>query len=103
MSPDAEIRYLDHYAETLGERPFLEGFAETVLQNADAYYYDMLRRRFVAVKRMFVLGAERDVAVAYEIEDNITRVVTILPLKEGQRQNRMQRGRWVPYEPESKL
>ena len=52
---------------------------------------------------MFVLGEERDVAVAYEIEGDITRLVTILPLKEGQQQNRLQRGRWVPYEPESKL
>lgn len=103
MTSDSEIRYITHYAERVGERPYLESFAETVLQDADAYYYDTLRHRFVAVKRIYVLGAERDVALAYEIEDNATRMVTIHLIKEGQQQNRTQSGRWVPYEPESKL
>ena len=103
MTPDSEIRYSPHFNYRHTRRLFPEGSGEAVLQNADAHYYDTLRRRFVAVKRMFVLGAERNVALAYEIEDNITRLVTILPLKEGQQRNRMQRVRWVPYEPESKL
>lgn len=103
MTPDFEIRYSPHFNGRHVGRSFPEGSGEAVLQNADAHYYDTLRLRFVAVKRMFVLGSERDVAVAYEIEGDVTCLVTILPLKEGQQQNRMQSGRWVPYEPDSKL
>ena len=104
MTPNSEIRYFDHYEEGRISRSLPEGAGEEALQNPDAHYYDTLRNRFVAVKRMYVLGAERDVAVAYEIEDNITWLVTIFPLKEGQQRNRLQRGRWeLLNEPESEL
>lgn len=76
---------------------------EVVLQSPDARYYDRVRHRFVAVRRMHVIGAEREIAVAYEFEGNVTWLVTVFPLKERQQRNRMQSGRWVPYEPESKL
>lgn len=58
-----------------------------VLQRPDGYYYDTLRDRMIAVRRMYVLGAERDVAVAYEIAGSATWLTTVFPLKEGQRRN----------------
>ncbi len=94
MTPDSEIRYFDHYEESRISHLVPEGVGEVVLQTPDARYYDQLRRRFVAVRRMYVLGAERDIAVAYEIDGNITWLVTVFPLKEGQQQNRIQSGRW---------
>ena len=96
MTPNSEIRYYDHYEEGRIAHLIPEGMGEAVLQNPDARYYDRVRRRFVAVRRMYVIGAERDVALAYEIEGNITLLVTVFPLKEGQQRNRIQRGRWVP-------
>ena len=103
MTPDSEILHYNHYAERRGLRSLPEGSGEEVLQNPDARYYDTWHNRLVAVKRMYVLGAECGVAVAYEIADNVTWLVTIHPLKEGQQQNRLQTGRWMPYEPESEL
>ena len=99
MTPDSEFRYYDHYCRRLSERPYLEGLAEMILQNPDATYYDTSKFRFVAVKRLFLLGAERDVAVAYEIVDNIVWLVSLFLLKERQQQNRLREGRWVSYEP----
>ena len=104
MTPDSEIRYSPHfnYRRTLRSLP--EGSGEQVLQNPDAHYHDTQSGYIIAVKRLYVLGAERDVAVAYEIQDNVIWLVTIFPIKEGQQQNRLQTGRWVRLnEPESEL
>ena len=103
LTPNSEFRYYDHYYQRLSERPYLEGVAETVLQSPDAHYYDTSERRLVAVKRMFVLGAERDVAVAYEIVENIIWLVSLFLIKERQQRNRLLEGRWVRYEPQSEL
>ena len=101
LIPDPEIRYYKHFERARREHLLPEGSGEMVLQRPDAYYYDTLRNRMIAVKRVFVPGAERDVAVAYEIADNTTWLVTVFPLKEGQQRNRQESGRWVQYEPES--
>ena len=103
LTPNSEFRYYDHYHKDLIERPYLVGFAEIILQNPDARYYDNNTGNFVAVKRVYAREAERDVEVAYKIAGNITWVVNISLLKERQQQNRRQSGRWVPYEPESEL
>ncbi len=73
------------------------------MQEADAHYYDTRTGNMIAVKRMYVLGRERDVAVAYEMQGHIRRFITIFPLKEGQQRNRRESGRWTPHEPESEL
>ena len=101
MTPSYEVGYSVHHEPSRIKHQIPEGTSEAVLQSADAHYYDTLRGRYIAVKRMYVLGAERDVALAYEIEGDIRLFVTVFPLKEGQQRNRRQNGRWVPYEPES--
>jgi len=37
---------------------------------------------------------ERDIMVAYRQEDDDIKLLTIHPLKEGQKENRVQSGRW---------
>ena len=104
MTPNPQIRYASRYEEKRLYHSIPEGIGEAVLQSPDARYYDTSREnRLIAVKRMYVLGAERDVALAYEIEANITWLITVFPLKEGQQRNRRVSGRWITYEPESGL
>ncbi len=103
MTPNSELRYYGHYYQNLSERPYLQGLAEIVLRNPDATYYDNRSGHLVAIKRLFVMEKDRDVEVAYEIEGGITWVVNISLINEGQQRNRLQNGRWVPYEPESEL
>ena len=83
MTPDSEIRYSPHFNYRHTRRLFPEGSGEAVLQNADAHYYDTSRRQiYCSETDVSFWGSERDVAVAYEIQDDITRLVTIFPLKE---------------------
>ena len=103
MTPDFEIRYSNHYVTRIRDRPYLEGCGEMVFQSPDARFYDLSRNTIIAVKRMYVLGAERDVALAYDIQENVVMFVSIFILKERQSQNRLREGRWAPYEPASEL
>ena len=103
MTPFYEIQYYGHYEASRIKHQIPEGTGEVVLQSADAHYYDNDSGHRIAVKRMYVLGAERDVALAYDVEGDSRIFVTVFPLKEGQQRNRQRNGRWEPYEPESEL
>ena len=100
---DYEISYLRHFIDRKEIREFPDGFAETLFRDADSYYRDHLRGRFVAVKRANFKGRERDIALVYEIENNGIVFVTIIVLKERQQQNRVSSGRWERYDPEINL
>jgi hypothetical protein len=39
-------------------------------------------------------GKERDVMIAYVYEEDFVKLLTIHPLKEGQKENRVRSGRW---------
>jgi len=41
-----------------------------------------------------IYGKLREVMVAYDIEEQTVRLLTIHPLKEGQKENRLNSGRW---------
>ena len=103
LSPYYEIRYGSRYEAKRISHAIPEGMGEGVLQRPDARYYDNDSGYHIAVRRVYVLGAERDIAVAYDLEDAIAILVTVFPLKEGQQRNRRESGRWAPYEPESGL
>ena len=79
---DYGISYLRHFINQKAVREFPDGFAEMLFRDADNYYYDHLRGRFVAVKRAHFKGRERDIALVYEIEDGGIVFVTITVLKE---------------------
>ena len=100
---DHKIVYLRHFTEQKQVREFPDGFAEMLFRNADNHYYDRLRGRFVAVKRAYFKGRERDIALVYEIEDYAIVFVTMTLLKERQQLNRVSSGRWERYEPETDL
>lgn len=103
MTPYSEIRYGSRYEAKRISHAIPEGMGEGVLQRPDARYYDIDTGHRIAVRRMHVLGSGRDIAVAYDLDDDIAILVTVFPLKEGQQRNRRESGRWAPYEPESGL
>jgi hypothetical protein len=46
------------------------------------------------VSRALMYGKERDIMVAYKYEGENVKLLTIHPLKEGQKENRIKSGRW---------
>ncbi|PKB72654.1 MAG: hypothetical protein BZY75_05765 [SAR202 cluster bacterium Io17-Chloro-G7] len=99
-----QFRYSRHSLERQVLRELPPGMAEVVFSQADNHYYDSLTRALVAVKRMLFQGVERDVALTYlwNVEQEII-CITIHPLKDGQKERRVQNERWTPYESESAL
>jgi len=49
----------------------------------------------VAVKQVEIYGHQREVMIAYEEEGETVVIITVHPLKKGQKENRVVTGRWV--------
>ena len=98
MTPFSQIHYGQRYEAKRVFHSIPEGVGEEVLQSPDARYYDEDSGHRIAVRRMLVLGAERDIVVAYDMAEGIPVLITVFPLKEGQQRNRRRNQRWVPYE-----
>jgi len=57
-------------------------------------YYDIETGHTVAMMNVVIYGKLREVMVAYEIKEQTVKLLTIHPLKEGQKENRLKSGRW---------
>jgi len=65
-----------------------------IYENAEERFTDTETGHTVAVMRAVLYGKERDIMVAYRHENADVKLLTIHPLKEGQKENRIQSGRW---------
>ena len=65
-----------------------------IYSQSDERYYDIETGHTVAIMDTVIYGKMRDVMVAYDIEEQKVTLLTIHPLKEGQKENRMKSGRW---------
>ena len=97
------IRYSQHFAERQRLRDMPDGLAEAILRDADGHYRNGISGWYVAIKRMAFQGKERDVALTYTVDRDEIVFITIHPLKAGQKDQRINSGRWIAYEPESLL
>jgi hypothetical protein len=65
-----------------------------IFEEASERYYDAITGHLVAVKAAELYERNREVMVAYVIESDCITLLTIHPLKEGQKDNRIRSGRW---------
>ena len=99
-----ELPCSQHFRQREALRIIPKGLAEDVFQNADSYFNDSVTDTFVAVKRALFHGVSRDVALIYRrIDAREVIFSTIHPLQNGQKERRIQGGRWTLYAPESAL
>ncbi len=98
-----KIRFSQHFSERQRLREIPNGLAETILHDADNHYRNGITGWNIAVKRIDFLGKERDVALTFTIDENEIVFIILHPLKEGQKDQRIENKRWIPYEPKSLL
>jgi hypothetical protein len=55
---------------------------------------DQETKHFIATMEIELYNKRREVMVAYIIEGDIVKLLTIHPLKDGQKENRVKSGRW---------
>lgn len=89
-----KIVYSKHAKNRLQMRRIPQELPADIVEEAEERYFDTATGHFVAVKRTALYGKMRDVMVAYREEKGIIRILTIHPLQEGQKDNRLKIGRW---------
>jgi hypothetical protein len=67
---------------------------EIIFAESTERYYDVETGHLVAVKMVTLYDKERETMVAYVEESGEVRLLTIHPLKDGQKDNRVATGRW---------
>lgn len=90
-----EIIYSKHFLNRKKLREIPNGLAETILNRADEHYKDTQTGYSVAVKSANFQGKTRELALTYEKSENKITIVTLHPLKKGQKENRIKTRRWV--------
>ena len=65
-----------------------------IFEKSEERYSDVKTGHIIAVMKVELYKKIREVMVAYVIEKNCGKLLTIHPLQDGQKRNRIERGRW---------
>jgi hypothetical protein len=75
-----------------------EQLPRRIYYRAKERFFDAVTHHGVAVARARYAGKIREMAVSFEDNGETVTLITIHPLKERQKTNRINARRWVPYE-----
>jgi hypothetical protein len=89
-----EIRYSKHLENRLVLRRIDFDLPRKIFENSKEKYLDILSGHYVSVAQEELYGKNREIMIAYKEEENLIKIITIHPLKEGQKGNRVASGRW---------
>lgn len=89
-----QIKYSKHIEARIVMRKIEYSLPKEIYKNAEERFIDTETGHTIAVKKAVLYGKERDIMVAYRYEDIDVKLLTIHPLKEGQKGNRVKSGRW---------
>ena len=83
-----QIKYSKHMETRIVLRKIDYGLPEKIYKNAKERFIDKEAGHTIAVTKTAIYGKERD------LEDTDVTLLTIHPLKEGQKEKRIRSGRW---------
>ncbi|MBW1698667.1 MAG: hypothetical protein JRK26_17925 [Deltaproteobacteria bacterium] len=89
-----KVQYAKHLKNRLSLRNIEYDIPKKVFQNADERYFDNETGHLIAVSESELYGKTRELMVAYEKEDDTITLLTIHPLKRGQKNKRIKNKRW---------
>lgn len=89
-----KIKYSEHLEYRLTLRKVDYSLPKKIFELSDERYFDEETGHLIAIMEVELYNRQRNVMVAYEVEEDIARLLTIHPLKEGQKENRVKSGRW---------
>jgi hypothetical protein len=89
-----KVRYSRHIESRLKLRGIDPDLPKQIFEEAAERYLDTETGHFVAVTTKPLYGRDREVMVAYAIEEDSVILLTIHPLKDGQKDSRIRSGRW---------
>ena len=89
-----KITHSDHIMTRIELRGLDKDLPENIYRNSDEHYTDTITGHDIAVLNTELYGRQRDVMVAYTTAGEDVKLLTIHPLKAGQKENRVSSGRW---------
>jgi hypothetical protein len=93
-----EIKYSKHLEQRLILRGIGHELPALIFNQSEERYYDEETGYMIATMGVQLYNKPREVMVAYVIEQKVAKLLTIHPLKGGQRQKRVETGRWRKIE-----
>jgi hypothetical protein len=87
--------YSAHLRNRLRLRNIPDDLPREIVETATERFFDKETNYYIAIKPIHVYDRLREVMVACEIERDSIRLITIHPVKQGQKANRIKSGRWV--------
>lgn len=87
-----KIKYSKHLEQRLSLRRIDYDLPKRIFDQSRERYIDEQTQYFIATMEIELYNKRREVMVAYEVEKNIARLLTIHPLKEGQEEKRVKSG-----------
>ena len=89
-----QITYSKHLQQRLLLRKMDYDLPKRILDQSNERYRDEETGYFIATMKVELYNKTRDVMIAYVIKEDFLKLLTIHPLKEGQKENRVKSGRW---------
>lgn len=89
-----EIKYSRHIETRLVLRKIEYTLPRRIYEDAEERFIDTETGHTIAVMKVVIYGKKRDVMIAYKHKGTEVKLLTIHPLKEGQKENRIRSGRW---------
>ena len=88
------IVYTEHLKNRLLLRNIDEGLPKEIFEHSRERYIDNESGYAIATMQVELHGRTREVMVAYAEEGDLVKLLTVHPLKDGQKEGRVQAGRW---------
>jgi hypothetical protein len=88
------VEYTNHLRDRLALRGIDYDLPEMIYIKSKERYYDVETGHSIAVMNVRMYGKNRECLVAYVHDGETVKLLTIHPLKDGQKDNRLQTGRW---------
>jgi len=89
-----QVKYSRHIENRLRLRRIHHDLPKMIFEESGERYFDKATGYNIAVKRVELYGKAREVMLAYIIEGKNAKLLTLHPLKEGQKEKRIKAGRW---------
>ncbi len=89
-----QIKHSEHIKNRLDLRRIENDLPKRVFEEAEERYFDTITGHLIAVMKVDLYNKNREVMVAYVIEKDCAKLLTIHPLKQGQKESRVNTGRW---------
>lgn len=88
--------YSTHLKNRLRLRNIPDSLPREIVETASEHFLDNETSYYVATKMVNLHGKIREMMVAYATERDCIKVITIHPVKRGQKNNTIESGRWIP-------